>query len=406
MYLYKRIREDIASHEHELIIQTEVFLFLFMAFCNMTTSLNDTNKYCNIIGVVFILLAGLYFIHKPGSMVNPFSIDFTLFTAYAFISTFWSPARETSMLEVRSFFRILVMSVLMYNFLDSQRKKDLILSSFVAAGLAASFYTFLYYGLGSFIEGMKNGTRMGWEIYSINYVSVMLMVASIISLWFVFFKKKWWDIVPAVICAVVALSTGCRGALFCFVAGLFTLVFLSFKGKWKLITPLIMIGLLVAAYFVIKLPPFASVYNRMLNFIGVFSNSGDGSSNVRIQMISWGFEQFLKTPLFGMGVSSGSVVMAEHGYDFALYHNTYVEVLAGLGIVGFGLYFFMLFYPLVKLFKPAMQRKDDAVIAMVLLVMLAVAFVFGSEYNEKLTYVIICFLFLTVSHYKREEALK
>ena len=53
-----------------------------------------------------------------------------------------------------------------------------------------------------------------------------------------------------------------------------------------------------------------------------------------------------------------------------------------------------------------MARKDDAVIAMVMLVVLLVAFVFGSEYNEKATYVIICYLFLTVSHYKNEGYLK
>ena len=403
MYLYKKIKGDIASHENELIIQTDVFLFLYMVFFNITTSLNDTNKYCNAIGAVFILLAGLYFIYDASSMISPFSVSFTLFVIYAFISTFWSPVREYSLLEVRTFSRILILSVLMYNYLDARRKKDLILSGFVVAGLAASAYTVLYYGPGAFIEGMKNGSRMGWEIYSINYVSVMLMLASLISLWFVFYRKKWWDIVPAVVCTVVALATGCRGAVFCFVAGLFALVFLSLNGRWKIAAPFFFVFLLVAAYFVIKLPPFASVYQRMIDFMKVFSGDGDGSSNVRIEMVRWGLEQFRKTPVFGLGVSSGSVVMAEHGSNLALYHNNYVEILAGLGIIGFCLYYFMLFYPLAKLFKPAMQGKDDSVIAMVMLVVLMVAFVFGSEYNEKGTYVIICYLFLTVSKYKREE---
>lgn len=408
MYLYDKIRRDIASHEHELIIQTDVFLFLYMVFFNITTSLNDTNKYCNAIAAVFIILAGLYFIHNPGSMVNLFSVSFTLFVIYAFFSAFWSPVRETSLLEVRTLSRILVLSVLMYNYLDTQGKKDIILSGFVVAGLVASVYTILYYGPGAFIQGMKNGSRMGWGIYSINYVSVMLMLAALIALWFVFYRKKWWDVVPAVICVIVALSTGCRAALISFVAGLFALIFLSFKGKWKLLTPLLMILLLTAAWFIIKLPMFASVYRRMEGFFKVFSEgSGDGSSNVRIEMIKWGFGQFLKTPVLGLGISSGSVVMAQHGEPgLGLYHNTYIEVLAGLGIIGFALYFSMLFYPLVKLFKPAMARKDDAVIAMVMLVVLLVAFVFGSEYNEKATYVIICYLFLTVSHYKKEGFLK
>ncbi len=161
MYLYDKVKRDIASHEQELIIQTEVFLFLFMSFCNMTSSLNDTNKYCNFIGAIFILLAGLYFIHEPRSIINPFSVLFTLFTIYAFFSTFWSPVKEDALLAVRAFFRILIMSVLMYNYLDTQGKKDLLLSAFVVAGLSASFYYLLHYGFKVFLDGMKSGNRMG-----------------------------------------------------------------------------------------------------------------------------------------------------------------------------------------------------------------------------------------------------
>lgn len=405
MYLYDKVKRDIASHEQELIIQTEVFLFLFMSFCNMTSSLNDTNKYCNFIGAIFILLAGLYFIHEPRSIINPFSVLFTLFTAYAFFSTLWSPVKEDALLAVRAFFRILIMSVLMYNYLDTQGKKDLLLSAFVVAGLAASFYYLLHYGFKVFLDGMRSGNRMGVGISSINYVSVMLMLASVIALWFVFYRKKWWDIVPAFICCFVAMGTGSRAAVICLMVGLVALLFLSFKGKWKLITPLLFVLIIVVSFFVIKLPPFKSVYSRMSTFLAVFTSNGkvDGSSAVRIKMIGWGFEQFLKTPLFGLGVASGSVVMGEHGEGLALYHNTYIEVLACLGIIGFVLFFSMVFYPMIKLFKPAMERKDDAVIATVMLVMLLVAFVFGSEYNEKMTYIIICYPFLTMAEYKREK---
>lgn len=403
--LFRKIRKDIESHEKELISEIDVFIFIFLSFCNITSSLSNTNKYCNFIGVVLIFLAGLYFLHDFSSIISPFSIAFTLFTLFAFFSTFWSPTREYSMLAVRSISRILVLSVLLFNYLDTQRKKDLILSAFVVAGLAVSFYTILYYGIETFIGAMRNSARMGSDLYAINYVAVMLMVASVISLWFVFYRKKWWDIVPAFICCFVALGTGSRAAVICLIAGVMALVFLSCKGKWKLITPLLLVLLMLVSFYVIKLPPFKSVYSRMSTFLAVFTGEGevDGSSSIRIKMIGWGFKQFLKNPLFGLGVSSGSVVMAEYGSDIPLYHNTYIEVLSGLGIIGFCLYFFMLFYPLAKLFKPAMQRKGDAVIAMVLLIMLLVGFVFGSEYTEKQTYFIIIFLFLSVSHYKREK---
>lgn len=72
-------------------------------------------------------------------------------------------------------------------------------------------------------------------------------------------------------------------------------------------------------------------------------------------------------------------------------------MLVGGGIIGFCLYFFMFFYPLAKMIKPAWKGEDTAIIGVVILITYLVLFLFGSEYFEQATPVVLCYFFMTVS---------
>ena len=408
MGIIQRIRKDIDFHRDELIRQIDVLLVLYMVAYSVTTSLNGSNKYCNFIASLFMLFAVLYCFLDCRSLVSVFSVSYLLFVIYSFLTVLWSPLKDVTLETSITFARLLLISVLIYNYLDSQGKKDLVLRGFVISGLIVCFYIILFYSPKEYLQGIRNNNRMGWDIVSINQGSLFLMTDALICFWFVLFRKRWWDIVPALMFIFVAIGMGSRAAILVFAVGLFVLLFLCSKGKWRIIIPVLMIAAGFIGFKLLSLPAFGVLHARLESFLKVFTDrsQADGSTTVRIDMLGWGLKQFLKTPVFGLGIQTGGVVMAEYNTPLDIFHNLYVELLSGGGIVGFSLYFFLWIYPFVKLIKPALKGRDDAVISIVLIAVMASGFVFGSEYTEKPFSVVLCYLFLTVSHYKKEGYLK
>ena len=404
MKFLNRIQNDIRTHESELIAQANAFLFIYISAFTTLQAPADNNVYSNIIAAVFMLLAGLYCFLNSSKVISLFSVSFAAFTAYVFLSILWSPVKAETKTTAITLSKLLIMGTLMYNYLATRGKKEYILSAFVVAGITVTLTTVFYYGPKEYIKYLLAGDRLGLELYAINYVAFILIIASLISLWFVLFRKKWWDIVPAFLCLFASVGTGSRASILAFCIGVFLLALFRSKGIWKALTPIIMIILFFVGYKLLELPVFGSMHERLELFLEVFKNGGntDGSTAIRIDMVKWGLEQFKETPIFGIGFSAGSAVMSKHGSDLGLFHNTFIEMLVGGGIVGFCLYFFMFFYPLAKMIKPAWKGEDTAIIGVVILLTYLVLFLFGSEYFEQATPVVLCYFFMTVSDLRKK----
>ena len=405
MRITEKIRKDVLFHKSELTAQANAFLFLYFAAFTTLQAPAGNNKYCNLIAAIFMLLAGLYCFIDCKSLLNPYSVVYALFTCYVFLTILWSPLKEVTRTTGFTLVKLLVMGTLMYNYLDSEQKKDYILSAFVVAGITVSLVTILYYGPSNYFSCLKDGKRMGLELYAINQVAGILVTSSLISIWFVLFRKKWWDIFPAFLCLFVSIGTGSRASILAFCVGITVLVFMKVRGFYKLIVPVALVALMLIGYKMLELPIFGSLHTRVQNFLEIFKGgSTDGSTAIRIEMVKWGWEQFLKTPLFGIGFNAGVTVMQQHGNGLELFHNGYIEVLVGGGIIGFCLYYFLLGYPLFKLTAPAFRGNDSAIIAVVLIVLNLFQFLFGEGYTDQAENVVICYLFLTVSEINRKEA--
>ncbi len=404
MNLIKKVQNDIKAHESELITQANAFLFIYISAFTTLQAPAGNNIYSNIIAVVFMLLAGLYCFVNPSRIISKFSISFAAFTAYVFLSILWSPMKVETRTTAITLSRLLIMGTLMYNYLATRGKKEYILSAFVVAGITVSLTTIFYYGPKTYLSCLLSGDRMGMELYAINYVAFILVIASLISIWFVMFRKKWWDVVPAIFCLFASVGTGSRASILAFCVGILILAFFRSKGIWRAITPIAIVVLLFLGFKLLELPLFGSLHYRLESFLEVFKSGGatDGSTSVRISMVKWGLEQFKETPIFGIGFSAGYVVMAKHGCELGLFHNTFIEMLVGGGIIGFCLYFFMFFYPLIKLAKPAWKGDDTAIIGVVILITYLALLVFGSEYFEQATPVVLCYAFIAVSDLKKK----
>lgn len=111
-----------------------------------------------------------------------------------------------------------------------------------------------------------------------------------------------------------------------------------------------------------------------------FNNSYiDGSNIERIQLWLNGLSGFLERPLFGYGIGNfayftRTVFFSMQGYGVVVAHNTYIDTLVDLGLVGFALVFIFIFRKLN--FCVALRSFEFVSLA---IVMVATSFIVGGE---------------------------
>ena len=133
---------------------------------------------------------------------------------------------------------------------------------------------------------------------------------------------------------------------------------------------------------------FESMWNYWLN------QSGDYSMFARDMFITYAKQYFLEKPVIGSGVATFlSKLGADTGF-YAYAHNNYYELLVGVGLVGFTIYYSFYAYLFVKLFK--MSFKYDDLIAKVMLTMLISIII--CEYGIVLYYSVYALIFLCVAY--------
>lgn len=107
-----------------------------------------------------------------------------------------------------------------------------------------------------------------------------------------------------------------------------------------------------------------------------------------------GFAQFLKTPIFGIGIGCSDVLL-QHTINRSTYlHNNYIELLACGGIVGTALYYVPRL-PCSGTFGAAVFCKTGRPSACLTILLLLLIMDYGAvAYSEKMQYLYLLMLFV------------
>ncbi len=105
----------------------------------------------------------------------------------------------------------------------------------------------------------------------------------------------------------------------------------------------------------------AYVFNRM-NTI----NFQEESTNTRLRYYEYGFQQFIKNPLIGVGLGNWKIESIEKDKENIIsyvipytMHNDFLEVAAELGIIGLSFYILIFLFALIYLYKHFIRNKFD-----------------------------------------------
>lgn len=206
--------------------------------------------------------------------------------------------------------------------------------------------------------------------------------------------NKFRNILGFILTLSAIVLTFSRGGYVGIVLGAVLLLFIgkNYGKKIKIVMGVCII-VIIAYYFQNQLPinPFEQLENR-------FSSIGSDGGSGRNVLWANAWHTFTQHPLLGIGINSTLSYSLDQGELLARYiHNTYLEILSELGIVGFITYFsfcIMLLYTSLKLIKHKVYFFLPVFVALFVQM-----FFLSVEYNE-MFYLCVVLLYRYAKEYK------
>ena len=153
------------------------------------------------------------------------------------------------------------------------------------------------------------------------------------------------------------------------------------------------------------MPIFSTVFDRFQMSINSFTGQGkvDNSTRLRKAFIKAGINQFLKTPILGVGIGNSGYITEKATGWFTYLHNNYVELLATTGIIGFGLYYSVYVYIIISCLK-MISQKNKYINVVLVIMLLNVILEYGMvSYYSKNTYIYILLGLITLEKVRKEK---
>lgn len=331
--------------------------------------------------------------------------------AYAFIGALWAIDPADAMASGKTLFEMTAMLLILYSWYHERAAAvGELLNVIKWSSFVIVSYAILFYGMDTLLMMAAAERRLQNGFANVNTIGMLAAVGILIQLDESLRERRMT--LPLLFCVpslFLLAMTQSRKALLMLLGGL-VMIWLMRRRKGTTVREslarLLLTAVAIAAvlYMLLSLPIFAGVAERMNDmFMGfIDSKAADRSTRLRLEMIAIGWEQFLKTPLQGIGMGCPHhLVIAHMGSDCYL-HNNFVELLAGGGLIGFSLYYAMYIYLFVRFWKYRQCQNRYYIICLVLMLLLLVMDYGTVSYYSKMRYVYLLLFFLEAEQLKKD----
>lgn len=341
-------------YERVVWITYVFYLFTIVAF-------GDRKEYYMISNMTFIVLMGLmclYILLRKAFKAPKLIFSFLPFVLFAYISYIWSYIPSDTLVRASTILKVVILMIVLSYYLFTTEETMNFIYGFAVSGFLALIYTVSFYGISGLIQMMRENTRVGTDIVNANFLAVYLAISAVILFYECIKRKKVLLLIPVIALIAMIALTGSKKGLMDLAVGLALVLFLTKQNEINKYTKwLVRIVIIGAALFVFwNSSLFMTVRVRLEGIGGLFSASKslDYSTIERQKMLIAGLEQFIATPVLGIGIgASGYVTLIACGYSSYL-HNNFVELLASGGLVGTLLYYI----PFVKILISNWKIRD------------------------------------------------
>lgn len=325
--------------------------------------------------------------------INLLHIYMMIFLIVCLISSLFAKNSEIALNRTIDIAEILVMISVLYICFEN-KETDYLLKIVMWAGYIVVLYSIQYYGIEYFLMILKSSGRVANSALNANTLGLCGAYSVVITVYFILYSGiSLWNLVSLPTIAIIAAS-GSRKALVVLILGIVALFIIkNYEDKSILNASLksvfTLLILAIIGFLVLQLPIFSRTLERIQTLFFAFKgqNGADSSALARIKMVEIGIDLFEKSPIIGVGIDNPQLFTAGYfGIGNYYLHNNYIELLAGVGLVGFIAYYWIYILLLVSFI---MNRKfsDRAYIMTFLLLIIQLFMDIGTvTYETKLTY--------------------
>ena len=311
--------------------------------------------------ILAFMCASLLYILMRRTVVLSYGLGLLLLTfTYWLMSLFWTPNQSGATQMISTLFQLLLLCFFILQAFDTEEPSSMYVYALYFAGFFLMAYALSRYGVSGFFTELQSGERMGGDIANANSFGLVFAYAFIAGIYIYLYKRK--NRLVLLGCApqiVFALSSGSKKAIIAIAIGTAGLLFFRFGWRklYKFVFWIAVAGVLF--YFVLNLPIFSTTHDRLLSFLEGGNNFSD---SIRSNMRKTGIELFLQRPIAGFGLAAFAEISGFGVYS----HCNYTEQLANGGIIGFGLYYSVYAYAIIKLVPQAIAKKNPAILLLIL----------------------------------------
>lgn len=346
--------------------------------------------------ILFLVLSNYKF------EVHAFHLFVFQFCLYCYANSMWALNYHNALSNGNTIFEVLACLSVMYCHFKKFNDVTQLMKLIMWVGYVVVFYCYLVYGVDRVADLSSDEGRLSNSFNNINTLSMLASTVVIINIFFIVFRKRrsWFDLLifPTIF---FILSSQSRKGVGMIVLGVFLLFYLKYlRSNEKSLMPLMKFTGFVLL-FIIVIILFSStsamegVTNRMMGFIAQFTEDGDvdASTQARIGLRHLGWEQFHKTPWFGIGMGCSYFLTHEEFGTNTYLHDNYVELAACGGIFALVSYYSIFLY---LLFKERKYFKVDDMCNLILVLLIVKFFTdYGSvSYITKMNYFYLMVYFL------------
>lgn len=277
-------------------------------------------------------------------------LDFPIFLIFLWmvLSFFWSKDLGISTYELLKKLYAFFVFYLTLNLINSRRKFDLALKTWIISGLIASFFGLyeMYFQAFAKLAGQLQPGATGWTLRSTaffltpNKLGYFLNLCIMLGLGqYAITKSALWKkflFILIIIMFIVLVSTFSRTSYMTFVAGAFVM-FLSSKETRKVLTTCLLAGLIG----LLLISPTLYIEKLLVRIQAFMQPSIARDYLIRADIIRVSWQMFRDHPLIGVGIGNFQIFAPVYQtLKLTVPHNIYLYFLAEFGAIGFSLFLF------------------------------------------------------------------
>ena len=340
-----------------------------------------------------------------------FHVFLLLFLIISLLSAIWAKNASDTISRCKSLLEILVSTMILYLVFDCGNQVERLLRAMMWAGVIGALILTIYYGRGNLLVLLQSGDRLNGQLWNVNTLARMMTTSVLLMFYFTLYHGWRWKyllVLPSVLIMITAQS---RTAIAALVGGMTALILLRLlsgqkKSRRKNVFSILLI--IAVVYVAFRSGLADGNLERIDGVVSIFSGRGkvDSSAHKRLELIRAGLQQFLITPLFGIGLNNAHyLAISAVGSDYYL-HNNYVELLAGVGLVG-TVCFYAVYMRLAAGFLRFRSRKDVCLPACAALLTTQLLMEMGSvSYYKKDVYFVLVVCILELKQLQQMENVK